>query len=108
MSFKSTIIDPAPANTNRDIRYAYTVVTSDSYLDIKNTTPEFDSSYQDLKDANARATYLFFMHNPWGFDYQEMLSETIEKLQLSDGLLYYSITPEGLSTWSVTVVDSSI
>ena len=36
------------------------------------------------------------------------LNETIEKVELSGGLLYYSVTPEGLSTWRVFVVNSDV
>ena len=86
----------------------YTVVLYNSFLNVENSVIEFDSSYQELQEANARATYLFFMYNPWSYNYDEMLNETIEKVELSGGLLYYSVTPEGLSTWRVFVVNSDV
>lgn len=105
--FHSHIKNPLPNHINTKKRFVYSIVSCDSFLNIKYSKYEFDSSYQDLNEANARATYLFYICNPWGFNYDEMLNETIEKLEQPGGLLYYSITPEGLSTWRVIVMNSS-
>merc|ERR1711916_243040 len=94
LSFTPNVIQPAQENLNTKCRFAYVVLYSDSFLKLDDTLPEFDSSFQEFDEAHARAVYLFFLLNPWGFTYAEMLEQTVTEAYHQGQLPYYSVSPQ--------------
>lgn len=67
---------------------------------------EFDSTWKNVTDANARARYLFYWENSWGLparDIDHCGEEPVDESAV-DGLKTYTLAPPDSTRWTVGVV----
>ena len=70
-------------------------------------TKHFDSTFATREDANARAKYLFYWKNSYGFSVEEMRCQEVGKRESGEGLVEYTVHPDDSTTWTVAVVPDS-
>ncbi|EJK73837.1 hypothetical protein THAOC_04519, partial [Thalassiosira oceanica] len=72
-------------------------------------TKHFDSTFATKEDANARARYLFYWKNSYGFRVEEMYNHCQEddKRVTGEGLVEYTVHPDDSTIWTVAVVPDS-
>lgn len=66
----------------------------------------FDTTWKTVEDANSRARYLFYHHNPWGVKAEEIDDEP-EETMTEDGLMTFRVDPPDSSIWTVSVMPAS-
>ena len=72
-------------------------------------TKHFDSTFATKEDANARAKYLFYWKNSYGYGVEEMHDHCWEgnKRETGEGLVEYTVHPDDSTIWTVAVVPDS-
>ena len=110
----SNIQNPKGKHTNQNKLLAYVVWKSTGYDNDGwhnyegPPSKEFDSSFSKEKDANARVEYLFFVDNPWGVSWEELLENNEEDIDIepvTSGLLSLEVCPPDSERWTVSAVE---
>lgn len=107
--FPSRIMNPKKANLKKGKRYSVWTEQGyhpDGWHSYQAPNREFDSSFSSLKDANARARYVFFYKNCWGIGVDEMFESEgeVEEPITKMNHVSLSLCPNGDSGfWNVKV-----
>lgn len=110
--FEESIIKPSTQNKKVDgnEKKGYTVWCSCGYrpdgFHSYSGPPEveFDTTYMSKDEANARARYLFFWKNTWGWKPEQIEENDEVKKVLINGLVKYEVWPDDSEVWTVAVV----
>lgn len=71
----------------------------------------FDSSFDNVQEANERVRYLFIKENPYEYsrrDMEEKCGDIGEKIDKENGCLSMSICPDDSELWTVAVVPKEV
>jgi len=108
--FQESSSKPPVESRDRHKKKAFVVWKSEGYppdgFHSYDGPPEkrFDSSFDILSEANARAVFLFYMENPWGIDLEWDCEYDPVTQKKVDGALRLQIRPADSEEWTVGVV----